>query len=75
MPVRLLFVPHYVSGIREQKFNSGRIDVKMPPKGSTKQKDFVMQMLEALAKRMESIRDKVEEIGTKVSDLEAQKQA
>jgi len=32
-----------------------------------------MQMLEALAKRMKSIRDKVEEIKTKVSDLEAQR--
>jgi len=30
-------------------------------------------MLEALAKRMESIRDRVEKIGTKVSDLEAHK--
>jgi len=29
-----------------------------------------MQMLEALAKRMKSIRDKVEEIKTKVNDQE-----
>lgn len=52
----------------------------MPPKGLNKQKDVVMQLLEALArsvknlkKEMTSMEGKVEEIGTKVSDLEAQR--